>query len=263
MNNTLRDILSYGWGLFNPSGSSNSNYKWVWGSQSSNRPSVLEGVGSKENIVDILLNGINKVKEGILNSEYGDPDPERIPFQDTYIISSALENGDMPIPLIELLEGLIVLNLIEIIFILIIIFMFFSRYINKFYIKIAIYLINNYFPIKYQNKLNKFISKGKDNNNKFFNIMFVLLITFLFLYLVGSLYVNYELYSKIDKYVKVYNFLNKKDSCLLVLLSLNNYNHKLLNSKTNYNYKPIFNIGQINNINTNNVQQDTTLNNKK
>ena len=61
----------------------------------------------------------------------------------------------------------------------------------------------------------------------------------------------------------MYNFLNKKDSCLLVLLSLNNYNHKLLNSKTNYNYKPIFNIGQINNINTNNVQQDTTLNNKQ
>lgn len=148
-----------------------------------------------------------------------------------FIIPTILENGEQNIPLIGLLESLEILNVLEIMLIVALIILLFNKNIYNLNIKIISYILNKYIPDNYHNKINTFLNKGTEYNKIYINILIVLIITILLILKLGNLYITSELYSKVDDYVLVYNYL-KKNNILLIL----SFNNKLLN-KTFYQSK--------------------------
>jgi hypothetical protein len=148
------------------------------------------------------------IVEIVKNHPYSDPNVDRIPSPDSnFFINSPLENGD--IPLIELLESLILLNILEIILIAILILILFNKKISDFNKKIISNAIKKYMPVKYHHYI-KIFDKGVEYNNKFMSIMLVIVIMLLLVFILGNLFVSCELYGKIDEYVLAYNFFKTK-----------------------------------------------------
>ena len=164
---------------------------------------------------------IQKIEEVIKKHPYADPEVDRIPTPDSNIIPSLLENGEQNIPLIVLLESLEILNVLEIMLIVALIILFFNNNIYNLNIKIISYILNKYIPDNYHNKINTFLNKGTEYNKKYINILIVLIITILLILKLGNLYITSELYSKVDDYVLVYNYLKKNIiyylSCHLII----------------------------------------------
>jgi hypothetical protein len=143
----------------------------------------------------------------IKNHPYSDPNVDRIPSPDSsFFINSPLENGD--IPLIELLESLILLNILEIILIAILILILFNKKISDFNKNFISNIIIKYMPVKYHNYI-KIFDKGVEFNNTFMSIMLVIVIMLLLVFILGNLFVSCELYGKIDEYVLAYNIIKK------------------------------------------------------
>lgn len=199
-------------------------------------PAVGEAINKNLNMAEQL----QKAEEKIKNHPYADPTVDRIPSPDPSIIPSPLENGEEMIPLIQLLESLEILNVLELILIVALILILLNKKTYNLYIKLASYILNKYIPVKYHNKLNTIFNKGKEYNNKYVNIMTVLIITILLILKLGNLYVSSELYSNVDDYVLVYNYL-KKGSLLLILSKKKN---TIIKSKSISKYRL---IGSINN----------------
>ena len=166
----------------------------------------------------------NNIENNIKDHPYSDPNIDRIPSPDPNIINSPLEDGESVIPLVGLLENLTLLNVAELLLIIVIFIIIFSKNINGFYIKIISYIVNKYIPIKYHNKINKYLNKGEKINDKFMNIMLLINIFLLLIFILGNLFISSHLYENIDDYVLVYNYLKKinKNSILLLFIYKNN-----------------------------------------
>jgi hypothetical protein len=164
---------------------------------------VTSGVIRGKKVGHAIANKTDIVK----NHPYSDPNVDRIPSPDSsFFINSPLENGD--IPLIELLESLILLNILEIILIAILILILFNKKISNFNKNFISNIIIKYMPVKYHH-YTKIFDKGVEFNNTFMSIMLVIVIILLLVFILGNLFVSCELYGKIDEYVLAYNIIKK------------------------------------------------------
>ena len=156
---------------------------------------------------DAIADNLN-IEDLIKKSEHANPDISRIPSPGPeFNINSSLESGDQSIPLLDLLEVINSFNILELTIIFFILYILFLKYINNF--NLVSNLIIKYVPTKYHNWV-KVFNKGKNLNSKFLNSMLVILIVLLLIFKFMNLYFSSELYTNIDLYVSVYNFLTKK-----------------------------------------------------
>ena len=118
----------------------------------------------------------------------------------------------MYIPLLVILKNLVLLNGLEILFILMLIIIICNRYINSFIVKLINKLVclipNKYLP-KNINKWLDNLNKVRDFNRKFYKIMFVIILIILLLVKLLHLYFSFEIYQNIDDYILVYNYIKK------------------------------------------------------
>ena len=153
-----------------------------------------------------ISNNLN-IGNMIKNSEHANPDINRIPSPGLdFNINSSLESGDQSIPLLDLLDVIKSFNILEIILILFLIYILCIKYINKF--NIISYLIIKYLPTKYHN-WNKIFESGNKFNIILVNFILVFIIVLLLIFKLMNLYFCSELYTNIDDYVSLYNFLKK------------------------------------------------------
>ena len=156
---------------------------------------------------EAISNNLN-IESLIKKSEHANPDITRIPSPGPeFNINSSLEPGDQSIPLLDLLDVINSFNILELTIICLMLYILLIKYINNF--NFVFRLIINYMPTKYHNWAKVFDS-GKNLNSKFLNIMLVILIVLLLIFKLMNLYFSTELYTNIDLYVSVYNFLTKK-----------------------------------------------------
>ena len=147
----------------------------------------------------------------IKNHPNSDLNVDRIPSPGPELtINSPLENGEGTIPLVGLLESLISFNILELILVLTIILLIFNKNINSLYKKFISFLINKYIPIKYHINIYTYLKKGENYNEKFINIMLIIIISLLLMIILFKLYITSNLYVKLDDYITVYNYLKKK-----------------------------------------------------
>ena len=146
------------------------------------------------------------------------------------LINCPIEAGDKSIPLIEILQGLFSLNVLEIVFIIILLLIVFNRYFYKFNVEFILKLVNKYLPNKITVWFKKYTNTSVKYNNKFTTFMFIVVSILLILVKLGNLYVTAELCNNIDDYVLVYNHIKgiKKagSGTIFILLSLNSKNLK-------------------------------------
>jgi hypothetical protein len=199
---------------------------------------ISDNLDYKESIKDL--------EESIKDHPYSDPSHDRVPSPDRQIMDSPLESGDGSIPLIDLLESLVSLNMIELYLIISLILILFNQNIIDLYIKIVSKILNKYISIKYQNKIMNILNISKENNKKYNNILLIIIISILILIKLVNLFVSYHLYDKIDDYILVYNHLKNIDKNSILLLVFNNKlsiknSFKLNNKYTNYSSKTVVN----------------------
>jgi len=163
------------------------------------------------------------ITSSIKNSRHGNPDIDRVPSPDQNMINCPIEKGDDSIPLVDILEGIFELNILEIVYIIILILIVFNRFFYKINVDFILKLVNKYLPEKYTAWLNKYTNTSVEINNKFTSIMFIVVSILLILVKLCNIYFTGHLYNNIDDYVLVYNHLKKNSdvSCLIILL-LNN-----------------------------------------
>ena len=166
---------------------------------------------------------IKEIERIVKNHPYSEPQIDRIPTPDSSLIPSMLENGDENIPLIKLLESLEILNVLEILLIIALIILLFNKNIFNMNIKIISYILNKYIPIKYHNKINTILNKGKEYNKKQINIFIVLIIILLLILKLENLYISLELNNNIADYVLVYNFVKKQSLFYILAFNKKNY----------------------------------------
>ena len=144
---------------------------------------------------------------------------------DQSFIDSPFEDIDNNIPLIAILKNLVLLDSVELMLMLILIFIVINKYLYKFNIKLLYKLVllipNKYLPNIFKNRFNN-LDKAVDFNNKFYNILFGILIIILLLFKLAHIYFSSELYSNIDDYILVYNYIKKSNLLLLVIPFLPN-----------------------------------------
>ena len=144
---------------------------------------------------------------------------------DQSFIDSPFEDIDNNIPSIAILKNLVLLDSVELMLMLILIFIVINKYLYKFNIKLLYKLVllipNKYLPNIFKNRFNN-LDKAVDFNNKFYNILFGILIIILLLFKLAHIYFSSELYSNIDDYILVYNYIKKSNLLLLVIPFLPN-----------------------------------------
>ena len=140
-----------------------------------------------------------------------------------------IEDLENNIPLIEILKNLLLIDFVELMFILIIILIIINKYLYMFYIKllnkILLLIPKKYLPNFLKNRTN-YLDKAIELNNKFFKILLVIVLILLLLFKIFNIYVSSELYSNIDDYILVYNYIKNNKLLLLVIPLLGN-NFKL------------------------------------
>jgi hypothetical protein len=175
--------------------------------------------GATSGAITVGIQGGSTIARNIINSEaiknhpYSNPNIDRIPSPDSTIINNALESGDQPIPLVDLLLNLVELNLLELIVIFTLILLLF----NKFFGHLLNIYLSKYLPFNY---LSKIFKKSNEYNIIFMNTLIIFLLLLLLIMLLMNLYFSSVLYTQIDDYVLVYNNLkNISKSSILVLMN--------------------------------------------
>ena len=128
-----------------------------------------------------------------------------------------IEDLENNIPLIEILKNLLLIDFVELMFILIIILIIINKYLYMFYIKLLNKLLllipKKYLPNFLKNRTN-YLDKAVELNNKFFKILLVIVLILLLLFKIFNIYVSSELYSNIDDYILVYNYIKNNKLAL-------------------------------------------------
>ena len=143
------------------------------------------------------------------------------------LINCPIEGSEDTIPLVEILDNLISLNILEIVLTVILILILYQKYINKININFITKIVVKYLPNKYIDWFKKYSTSSIKYNDKFTKIMFIYVSILLILLKLGNLYVTAELYNNIDDYVLVYNHIKGiKKGSIFILLSLKSKNLK-------------------------------------
>ena len=114
-----------------------------------------------------MISNNNKLNDLVKNSEYGNAykNNESLPSPDDNMIPSIFEANNN-IPLFDILESLCIFNVLELLLILLLILIFFNKYIYN--IKNIFNFINKYITFsKKFNFLNKIVDKSDNYNTKF------------------------------------------------------------------------------------------------
>ena len=139
-------------------------------------------------------------------------------------IDSPFEGEDFN-TIIEVLKNLLFLDGIEGLYILLLILIICFKYLYKFNIKLLNKLVllipNKYLPNKLKNGISN-VDKAVEFNSKFYDTMFIIVLILLLLTKLLHFYYSSELYSNIDDYILVYNYIKKSNLLLLVIPLLNN-----------------------------------------
>lgn len=154
-----------------------------------------------------------------------------------------------------MLKNLLLLDGVELLFILLLIIIICNKYLYSYYIKLLNKLVlkfpTKYLPNKIQNKVNNInLNKIREFNNKIYNILFVIILILLLLVKWLHFYYSSEVYNNIDDFILVYNHIKKSNLLILVIPLLNNkYKFKNLNRiiQDHQNYRHI-NSSSINNL---------------
>ena len=141
------------------------------------------------------------------------------------IINSVLENGDLDIPIVNILHQLVIIDYMELACLCLIIYLFISHYLNKYLTPINQKFFNKLFSFF------NFKSKHKDSsvekvvvyNERFIIIMFILTFLLLLIIKIAHIFVSVHLFQSIDSYVYVYNKYKNSSSLLLIGTLCNNY----------------------------------------
>ena len=151
-----------------------------------------------------------------------------------------IENLENNIPLIEILKNLLLIDFVELMFILIIILIIINKYLYMFYIKLLNKLLllipKKYLPNFLKNRTN-YLDKAVELNNKFFKILLVIVLILLLLFKIFNIYVSSELYSNIDDYILVYNYIKKSNLFLILIPDVKPEMLKLNNIRKNFNLR--------------------------
>jgi LAGLIDADG endonuclease len=183
---------------------------------------VIFGIQAGKNLSD-QVNFREFVVEQMKSSPHANTDITRVPSPGSgFNINSPLELGDQTAPLNNLLEIIFSYNVLELILILFLIYLYLNKYILN--------VINKNIPTKYH-YLKKIFEASINYNTKFMNISLITTIVLLFLFKLINLYFSYVLSKNIDEFVLVYNAINQNS--FLMIISLNNI---ILNNK-NFIYK--------------------------
>ena len=130
------------------------------------------------------------------------------PSPTEFFIKSPLENGDNLAPLEIILYSSFIVHLSELILYLLFIYLFINKFVFKLNINFISKLINKYMPDQF-NKSQKTINQSIEFNNKFINVMIIIITILLFLFKILNILICTELITGLDDYVLVYNYLKK------------------------------------------------------
>lgn len=181
---------------------------------------------------DSILAHVN-FKEAIAHSKYGNPDVNRVPSPDMTLINSPLEDGDLISPLEKLLQSQFEINVLLLILIFIILYLIVyilitnkiiynkEKEINSNGKKSILFNITQKFNKILPKFLNDFLyhltfSFSKifffsfEINNRFILRLIIFNYVVLIFLLLLSLYVSYELMTKINEYIIEYMDLYNK-----------------------------------------------------
>ena len=153
--------------------------------------------------------------EILKNSEYAQHDENRIPSPDFNMINCVLEHSEIRTPLEGVLNNLVLLNVLELVIIIMLLFLIGYKYIYKFNIKYTSNLIGRFFP-----SWKTISEKSIQYNDKFIIIMFIYLSVLLILMKLGNILACGELLDKIDDFVLVYTEIKKKSLICLFYFNI-------------------------------------------
>jgi hypothetical protein len=191
----------------------------------------LYAAGALVNNMD--LNDQNK------DSKQGNPDIDRIPSPDDNMFNSALEYGDLQSPLEIILESQLTLNILLLVLVISLIIIMLNIFVLNKNINLINSYIIKYLPNKYKDKYNNYIEKGKDYNNMFMMVMFIINSILLILFILINIILSYELSNNTDDYVSVYNYIHNNKSSLLILTFISGINNN--KNKNIYIYNRLYN----------------------
>ena len=182
----------------------------------------------------------DQANERLKDHPYSDPDPARVPSPDSsFTANSPLEEGS--IPLLELLESMLSLNILEIVLILVAMLVFFNKNINNIFIKIISKFLYKYIPVKFQDKIITILNNSKEKNKSYNNIILLFILIIFILIKLLNLFVSYHLHGNIDSYVQVYNYLTKNSYSLLLICPLNKTIFDMYLHNSFLKFKHVFN----------------------
>jgi hypothetical protein len=145
--------------------------------------------------------------QSIKESKHGKPNLDTIPSPEgsSFTANSPLEDVDLSIPLLDILDNILSLNVLELIIIILIILTISNKKIKKF-------ILNNikvkYIPVKYV-KLHKILDSLLITNDRIDNIMVAIFVVFLIINKLLNIYFISELNTNIDDFILVYNQFKK------------------------------------------------------
>jgi hypothetical protein len=189
--------------------------------------------GATSGAITVGIQGGSTIARNISNSEaiknhpYSNPDIDRVPSPDPTFINNALESGDQPIPLVDLLLNLVELNFLELIVLFTLILLLFNKIFGN--------LLMTYLSKSLPHSLSKILNKSNEYNTIFTNILIIFLLILLIIMLLMNLYFSSVLYTQIDDYVLVYNNLNNISKSSILLLM----NNRIINT-SRFNLIDIF-----------------------
>jgi len=154
------------------------------------------------------------LKSMIKNSIHANPQPERIPSPDPFMIPSPLEDGQLiTSPLQDFLVYSLVLDIFIFILFIIILTIIFNRYVLKFNFNFINFILNKYMSANILNLFNNYITTQKlvDYHSKYILMMFIINSFFIFFFIFLKLFILSQLITDIDGYILVHNYLHSKN----------------------------------------------------
>lgn len=171
--------------------------------------------------VAAALHGANAyAKNAIASSELVDSTVEsRAPSPvDSNFINSP---NDITSPLQDLLLSIFSINIVVFILFIILLLLFLNKIIFNYNINFISSFITKYCSTETKQRIDKIFNKNKSIsfNEKFFKLTFIIISISIIFFLIINIFFSFELLTKIEDYVIVYNEIHKKYSFLFFTVS--------------------------------------------
>jgi hypothetical protein len=168
-----------------------------------------------------VLHGVNALAKNLSNSsELKDSAVDSrapSPIDSTFINSP----NDITSPLQDLILSQFILNLVVFILFFILLLFFLNKIIVSYNINFISSLITRYCSTETKERIEKIFNKNRSIsfNDKFFKITMTMISIAIIFFLIVNIFFSYELLTKIEDYVMVYNDIHKKSSLLIFTIS--------------------------------------------